>query len=66
VKRRYVFQIVYGLYSVEMALLHDQLRNVAASLRESRDSASALERVLTDTPWSNRADLIRTLERARI
>jgi len=65
IKRRYVFQIVYGLYDVQMAALQEELRDVLAEIRQIKSQTSAFERFLTNTPWENRAALAREREDTR-
>ncbi len=57
VKRKYVFQILYGLYSVEMARLQERYRVLETQIRELRIEGGFFERFSKDTPWENRADL---------
>lgn len=65
IKRRYVFQVIYGLLSLEIADLQERLRDVLSKIRELRSDRSLLDRFLRDTPWSNRAELERKLAEAR-
>lgn len=65
IKRRYVFEIIYGLYDPEMAALQEQLRLVSAAIRQLSTQSEAFQRFLEGTPWANRATLVRDLERAR-
>lgn len=57
VKRKYVFQIVYGLYSVEMARLHERYREIETQIRSLQAEGGFFERFSKDTPWENRAEL---------
>jgi ribosomal protein S27AE len=56
-KRRMVFRILYGSYDAEVALLQQQLRDIAGELRllEGQESASKL--FLEGTPFANRASI---------
>lgn len=65
IKRKYVFEIIYGLYSLEVASLQEDLRNVLAATRQLNVQTDAFQRFLEGTPWSNRAALVRALEQAR-
>jgi hypothetical protein len=55
IKRRYVFQILYGLYTLDIARLQEELRLLANRLRRSEQGSVFLETLLLDTPWANRA-----------
>ncbi len=63
IKRRYVFEIVYGMYDVQAAALQDRLREAAQSLRAITADEAALVQLLTDTPWENRSELKAQLTR---
>ncbi|MBI4190781.1 MAG: hypothetical protein HY525_09610 [Betaproteobacteria bacterium] len=65
IKRRYVFEILYGLYDVDVARIQDELRDVYISLRQLQSQTMAFERFLADTPWENRAALHEALSTAR-
>jgi cell division protein FtsB len=65
IKRRYVFEIIYGLYDPSVAFLQEELRNVLAAMRHLNVQTDAFQRFLEDTPWANRAELMRELEQAR-
>lgn len=64
IKRRYVFELNYGLYDVAVAELQARLR--ALDLRANQISAQteAARVFLSGTPFSNQADLQQQLERA--
>ncbi|MFO1306105.1 MAG: AAA family ATPase [Burkholderiales bacterium] len=57
IKRRYVFQIIYGLYTVEIAQLQEQLRSVQAQIRDLSAQVGLFERFLKDTALENRTKL---------
>lgn len=61
IKRRYVFDILYGRFGIEMAQLYEELRELDPKIRALRADRATLERVLTETPWENRAELERAL-----
>jgi hypothetical protein len=65
IKRRYVFEILYGLYSAETAQLQEQLRDVFIRLRQLQNQSVAVSQFLADTPWENRARLEETLVTSR-
>lgn len=65
IKRKYVFEILYGLYGIETAKLQDDLREIAARIRALRADEGTLQRLLADTPWENRASLERNLNEAK-
>lgn len=57
VKRKYVFQIAYGLFSVQMARLQERYREIEVQIRTLRTEGGFFERFSKDTPWENRAAL---------
>ena len=65
IKRRYVFEVLYGLYDVEIAQRQEELRSVQAELRQLQSGTAAFERFFVDTAWENRAQLVSRLEEAR-
>lgn len=65
IKRKYVFEIVYGLYSVETARIQDELRDAQAKLRDLRSQEDLFARFLSDTALQNRAELERSLQAAK-
>jgi hypothetical protein len=64
IKRKYVFEILYGKYDVETAAIQEQIRDLDTNIRALRADRTVLERLLTDTVWENRADLERKLTEA--
>jgi AAA domain len=66
VKRKYVFEVLYGLYDVETARLQDELREVHGRLRHLEGEEVAFERFLSETAWENRAALEESLQQARL
>ncbi|HEV2754744.1 MAG TPA: AAA family ATPase [Actinomycetota bacterium] len=56
-KRRAVFRILYGTYDARVAQLQDELRAVESELRQLRQGRSALERVLENSAFENRAEI---------
>jgi predicted nucleic acid-binding Zn-ribbon protein len=57
IKRRYVFEIVYGMYDIQTAALQDRLREATQSLRAITADEAALAQLLADTPWENKSEL---------
>lgn len=64
IKRKYVFDILYGKYDVQTAAIQEQIRDLDTQIRALRADRAILERLLTDTIWENRADLERRLAEA--
>lgn len=64
IKRKYVFEILYGKYGVETAAIQEQIRHLDTQIRALRADRTVLERLLADTVWENRADLERRLTEA--
>ncbi len=65
IKRKYVFDILYGRFGIEMAQLYQELRELDPQIRALRADRATLERVLSETPWENRAELERILAQAQ-
>jgi hypothetical protein len=61
IKRRYVFELAYGLFTVETAQLQEELRDVDAGLREARGEVHTFDRFLGGTELANRAAIEREL-----
>jgi hypothetical protein len=61
IKRKYVFEILYGLYNPRMAGLQEELRTIQARIRQLDTRTEAFQEFLQGTPWSNRASLVRDL-----
>ena len=61
IKRRYVFQILYGQYDVEVARTQDELRELRTRLRALEMDGTAFERLMDGTPWHNRVGLVQEL-----
>ncbi|MFD8362721.1 hypothetical protein [Streptomyces hygroscopicus] len=57
IKRRYVFEILYGLYDPEAAGLRERLREVTTELNALTADADTLERILASSAFSSRAQL---------
>ncbi|MBZ5530337.1 MAG: AAA family ATPase [Acidobacteriia bacterium] len=61
IKRKYVFEVIYGIYDIEIAIVQEQLRTVYSDLRSINNQSSAFEKLLEGTAWENRAQLQRQL-----
>jgi energy-coupling factor transporter ATP-binding protein EcfA2 len=57
IKRKYVFEILYGKYSIEIARLRDDLRAVALELRRLQDQTKIFQEFLAGTPFENQAQI---------
>lgn len=57
IKRKYVFEILYGKYSVEIARLRDDLRIVVLDLRRLQDQTKTFQEFLEGTPFENQAQI---------
>ncbi|QES07479.1 hypothetical protein DEJ44_19005 [Streptomyces venezuelae] len=57
IKRKYVFEILYGLYDPEAAGLREHLRKVTTELNALTADADTLERILENTVFATRARL---------
>ncbi|WP_431037757.1 hypothetical protein ACQYWQ_25395 [Streptomyces sp. P6-2-1] len=55
IKRKYVFEILYGLYDPEAAGLRERLRKVTTELNALTADAATLERILETTAFASRA-----------
>jgi hypothetical protein len=66
VKRKYVFGILYGQYSADIAILQQQLRDVRSKLSVLAHDTDSFERLLQGTRWSNRAEMDRELSEAKV
>jgi hypothetical protein len=65
IKRKYVFQILYGLYNVEMAAIQDEIRDIEAQLRHLSVDTHAFTRFLAGTSMENRAEIDAELRTTR-
>lgn len=64
-KRRFVFEVVYGKYDVEVSRLHDQRREVYSELQRLKGQTKTIEEFVTGTPFENRAVIERDLHEAQ-
>lgn len=65
IKRKYVFEVLYGIYNTEVFNVQERLHDVNTELGQLTSQAAAFERMLAGTPWENRASLIHQLETAK-
>ncbi len=65
IKRKYVFEILYGIHSVEAAEVQEELRHVLAQARDLKSRDSLFEKFFDDTPMENRAEIERNLAEAK-
>ena len=65
VKRKYVFDIVYGFYDVQTAELQDRLRSVTSRLRQLSGEAELFKNFFEGTALENRALLEQELTLVR-
>ena len=57
IKRKYVFDITYGFYDLEVAQLQERLRDVHSRLRELRARNDLFDAFFDGTPLENRASI---------
>lgn len=66
IKRKYVFEILWGIYGVETAVLQEDLRTVVTAIRQIESQTEAFERFLRNSPLENRTQLHVELDNLRI
>lgn len=59
IKRRYVFEVLYGIYDSETAELHESFRSLSAKIRSLESDESTLDRLLSGTALGEREDLVK-------
>jgi hypothetical protein len=64
IKRKYVFEVLYGIYTPEIFQQQERLHQISLHLSQLSSQSSAFERLLADTPWANRAALMDQLTKA--
>lgn len=64
IKRKYVFQILYGIFDVQTAELQEELRQVLSELRALNAETIAFQRFLQGTALENRAEIQSDLDKA--
>ncbi len=57
IKRKYVFEVLYGIYNTEAFRLQERLHDVHTQIVQLDSQAANFDRILADTPWENRAAL---------
>ena len=65
IKRKYVFDITYGLYDLNTALIQERLRNVQAQLRELQSRQELFDTFFDGTPLENKARIEREIFEAK-
>jgi len=62
IKRKYVFEVIYGKYDVEIAQLQEERRNVISEIRRLSNYGKTVGEFLDGTPFENRASIQRDLD----
>ena len=57
IKRKYVFEIAYGKYNIELAKLYDKLSEVTRDLSRIKSKYKTIEEFLENTPFENKAGI---------
>ncbi len=65
IKRRYVFELIYGLYDAKTARLQNELRTVELQRISLTRQAEAAAAFLADTVFADSAELTRSMTQAR-
>jgi len=60
-KRKFVFEVIYGKYDVEVAQLQIQRREMVRELRRLQNYAKTVDEFLSGTPFENRAAIVHNL-----
>jgi len=60
-KRKYVFEVIYGKYDVEIAQLQEQRVETVLEIRRLKNYTKTIEEFLSGTALENRASIIRDL-----
>ncbi len=60
-KRKYVFEVIYGKYDVEVAQLLMERRETVSEIRRLQNYAKTIDEFLAGTPFENRATIIHSL-----
>lgn len=61
IKRKYVFEILYGLYDPRVFRVQEEFNDVSGRLNGLHGRAQSFEHLVRGTPWQNRAALIAAL-----
>lgn len=59
IKRRWVFELIYGLYDVEIAELVAAQRRLELRITSLESEAEIIDKFVVDTPFASRDDLVR-------
>lgn len=62
IKRKYVYEIIYGYYDVNIAQIQDNLRDVLAQLRALRADKTLFSNIFNNTALENRAAIKHELD----
>jgi hypothetical protein len=62
-KRKYVFEVIYGKYDIEIAQLQMQRRETVNEIRRLQSYTKTIEEFLSGTPFENRATIVYDLNR---
>ncbi|WP_157596275.1 hypothetical protein [Plesiocystis pacifica] len=57
IKRRYVFELLYGIYSAEIANQQSRLREIRHARANLEIQSKAIDSVYDDLPWGSSSDL---------
>ena len=60
-KRKYIFEVIYGKYDVEVAQLQMQRRETVSEIRRLQNYTKTVEEFLSGTPFENRATIVHNL-----
>jgi energy-coupling factor transporter ATP-binding protein EcfA2 len=60
-KRKYVFEVIYGKYDVEIAQLQIKRRETVSEIRRLQNYTKTIDEFLTGTPFGNRAVIVHNL-----
>lgn len=60
-KRKYVFEVIYGKYDVEVAQLQMQRREIGSEIGRLKNYTKTVEEFLSGTPFENRAAISHNL-----
>ncbi|MEG4227228.1 hypothetical protein QUA35_14850 [Microcoleus sp. N9_B2] len=60
-KRKYVFEVIYGKYDVEIAQLQMKRSETVSEIRRLHNYTKTIDEFLTGTPFENRAAIVQNL-----
>lgn len=61
IKRKYVFEILYGLFDTKLAVLQNSLRMIRKQIRVREQAHETIQKLLAGTAWENRAAIAQEL-----